>query len=1038
VRRLWIAFNNYSLYGESHPLTSRGIDDCAAALREGLDTVSMVTLHLEQDFIACEEWRLDKRAYGPRLVARLKDAKVQSLTFYRQLERSDIAVLLEMLADSSEYPSVDRMAEAIASRKAKALRFNYVTYQKVTMDESIVQRDLHRFAELLGQSAGDSPHGASSALGAPSHIQAQSPSTILTHVRAIRQAVGGGGASSLPPVEEIVESLAALRKSVFEDLRRQAAGGAAGEISEDVFSEVESLTADVIVRIVKEEYRGENMTIRQLAMLIRRLLPDVRELRRMLPLLKKALLEAGMGLDDYLRLVRELERELRDQGIGDVLIATAGELGVSSDEIVESLRTDPRTAVSLILLAAEIKSRGFEDDAAFAASIDEYIGRISQALREPRESAAEDHSGLSTTSALAALEEEFGKRLASGQEPAHVRESVMAALTQNGVFAVGGGDDEPGGASADGDANAAAAVSHMSSDSATAPDQASDFIERLRQRGVSERHLAGLDELIADLSAALGGDPALLRPMLDEYVHAAGACIANEDAIVADAAIDGAMAGIERRLVALRDERSLDPADIAAISRRLQEHIRALASPEKDAPGEATVTAAGGAVPGGTGAGADLDAALSLKGYSPADIGRFSALADEMRQMLGEGLQDTQATIAGFIETMGDTPALDPRWRTEESNSGALDAAMARIERDFLSYLGARGLPDTQIAAIGEALAHRLAELMVAPGAMRDEHSPLAAALRARGYAEKDLARFLALSEEMSRDLGPALEETRDILAEFISRDDHLDEWKQAAETSADIETVDAILARLEEEFLSFLQRKGIDHQRLASIGTQLSARLAHLLIKPETAESAAAADQGQPVAATDTSPRQARRAPLQKKRSQRLSGEIMRPKDTRALLEREIARCARYGCSFSCLSFSVEATRDDLTEREPVAAELAPVLNALRERLAASLRTPDVIGSTGSAAKNHILVVLPMTDAAGAEIVARRLDDSLRDFSAPGEQQPLRARIAVSAESFTGDKPIQVSSFLRRIKATHARARQDANVIESPPQTSE
>ncbi len=994
VRQLWIAYNNIGLYGDAHPLTKRAVNDCLEALNAALEEIAMVTLHLEQDFIACEEWRIEKRAYGPRLIARLKDAKIQSLSFYRDLDPVDFIALLEVLSNGADYPLVDDLVDELAERKAKGFRFNYVTYQKVTMDESIIQRDLHRFAELLSQNAGPAESPAADMLGAPAHVGRQSPSLILSHLRAIRRAVDQESGGQLPPAEEIVNSLTALRTSVIQDLRNQAANGVTGEVDEEVFSEIEQLTVEVILRIVKEEYRAENLSVKQLAMLIQRLLPDVRELRRMLPHLKRTLLEEGMSLEDYLLLVRELDRELQDSGIVDALVETGKELGVSIDEIIGSLRSDPRTAVSLMLLAAEIKSSGFQDEGAFAASIQDYIEQISAALgdRDSRRSVGDDD--LSTTRALAALEREFSTQLANRGASAPVRESISEALTQNGVFAL---RSRPADSAESARLADSSSVAHPAS---AADSQTADaIIDSLRSRGFEDSRISGYREFLEELHATIGGDLSLLAPLFDDYLSAvqAGPVQTSRDDISERQALDAAMAKIEEALAELQARHGLPREKISDISNAVTYHIQSLAS-------QASAIDRKTAPP--------LPELLARKGYSPADIERFGALAEEMRQLLGDDLEDTRTVLSGFINQLEEIPNTPGRGAVAESGNRAVDEALARLEQDFLAYLGRAGMPEEQISAIGRALARKLAELIAIPRDAehpRDESS-LSAMLKARGYPEKELARFLALSEEMSRELGPALEETREILAEFIAHSNHIPARHEGNIEPSNAATVDAILVRLEDEFMAFLQRRGVSQQRLSVIGKQLSARLAHLLVH--------SADQDQRHASPENKPS----SPSKRSRP-RTTPALMRPKDTRLFLEREIARCARYGCAFSCLSYSVTAIHTPDGSRSPAEYELIPLLNAVTEQLAPSLRTPDIIGAVGSAAKNHILVVLPMTGKEGADIVRRRQIDALGAMSVGLDNQRASVSVITSAETFEGAKPIQVSSFLRRVKSTHAKA---------------
>ncbi|MBD3320210.1 MAG: hypothetical protein GF350_03855, partial [Chitinivibrionales bacterium] len=64
VRNLWVAFNNFVLYGENHPLTRKAGENFFAHLEQTLRNSTPVTIHLEHDALVCEEWKVSERSYG--------------------------------------------------------------------------------------------------------------------------------------------------------------------------------------------------------------------------------------------------------------------------------------------------------------------------------------------------------------------------------------------------------------------------------------------------------------------------------------------------------------------------------------------------------------------------------------------------------------------------------------------------------------------------------------------------------------------------------------------------------------------------------------------------------------------------------------------------------------------------------------------------------------------------------------------------------------------------------------------------------------
>jgi hypothetical protein len=95
-----------------------------------------------------------------------------------------------------------------------------------------------------------------------------------------------------------------------------------------ILKETNALTDQVIARIVREEYNQGEISIPRLAQIIRRLLPEPGEIKRLLPLLKETLLAEGMSLAEFLRLIQELGKELESEGLVQALKESADTIGL--------------------------------------------------------------------------------------------------------------------------------------------------------------------------------------------------------------------------------------------------------------------------------------------------------------------------------------------------------------------------------------------------------------------------------------------------------------------------------------------------------------------------------------------------------------------------------------------------------------------------------------------------------------------------------------------------------------------------------------
>lgn len=401
VRTFWVAFNNAGLYGAKHPLASRTIDAFAEQLKIATDTSEAVTLYVEHPFLVCEEWRIGQKFYGERIVSRFKDAGIQSLTFYKGIGRTDAEGLVDALCAAKKLPTVEDMATGLEELGVKGFRFNYVTYQKVTADESIARQDLHRLAEILnvGNRIGDVADLAGKLIAAPAHIGQDSPTSLISRIRAFRETLAEQQSTEdegFPPAEEIIEMLSSLRKSMVDELRMQALSGKIGSQREEIIGELDSLAIDVTMRIIAEEYRRGSVTPSRLATIIRRLVPERKKLRELLPRLKETLLSEGMSLDGYLELVKELADELASDDVAALLGNAAENLGVSDEEIASVVKKDPKSAVRLILLSAELQSIGSIDRAAFGNHLSEYIEKICSLARGTERDSGGQEEWIST------------------------------------------------------------------------------------------------------------------------------------------------------------------------------------------------------------------------------------------------------------------------------------------------------------------------------------------------------------------------------------------------------------------------------------------------------------------------------------------------------------------------------------------------------------------------------------------------------------------------------------------------------------------
>jgi hypothetical protein len=103
------------------------------------------------------------------------------------------------------------------------------------------------------------------------------------------------------------------------------------------------------------------------------------ELKRLLPKIKTALLEDGMQLVDYLKMVDELSNELQDEELSKILQQSAEAVGLYGQDLIMEVKNNSVQAAELIFLAAEIRKAG-GDENLLTDLLVEYVERIGSRL----------------------------------------------------------------------------------------------------------------------------------------------------------------------------------------------------------------------------------------------------------------------------------------------------------------------------------------------------------------------------------------------------------------------------------------------------------------------------------------------------------------------------------------------------------------------------------------------------------------------------------------------------------------------------------
>lgn len=459
-----MAYNSAMLYGGAHQTAQEGAVPLFNLIRKYIDNKeSTLSIIAERESVYVENYCVDKIINARRLLVHFKKAGLQSISFDSTLTLESMRSLFLVLSDQLAYKTADDMKNALMLGHCEGIRLNYVVYRKMTVDEAIVNKEAAGVPAAAGADhSASSPFADDAAdlislkqlLDQPQLLDKLSDTdvrktagasfqTVLQQLRGITgQIKNRETPSGFVSGQELAQAVYTLKKEVVRNLSSIKASVALEGSQAMVVDELEAMSQEVILRIVREEYAGGAVSLKRLAQIIRRIVPDVKELKRMLPRLKETLLAEGMQIPDYLKLVTEIRKELDSDGMAGMFEGALEEIGVSMEELIASIKDDPADVVRLILLAAEIRKSTSEEPDQVSAVLSDYIERVSRTLlRGTKEVGGGDGLKFIKTSITRIQKDLVDKLRGQGvQEPVLDRTSKI--LSERMVAAVGSAKKE--------------------------------------------------------------------------------------------------------------------------------------------------------------------------------------------------------------------------------------------------------------------------------------------------------------------------------------------------------------------------------------------------------------------------------------------------------------------------------------------------------------------------------------------------------------------------------------------------------------------
>ncbi len=436
------AFGHAMMYGVQHQMTKDSISPFHAALAESLDKNPLITVTIEHESVLIEGSNVNKMVNAKRLVAHFKKTGIQSLSFEKGLAEQSLLSFLGVAADANKFPNAEAMKSEMAKRGVQGIRLNYVVFRRMTADEEVIRKGMTVVAPAglrpgvtggagpsdsvsLAKLLRDPKAAAGSLFYMPSGGAPSQPDTVISNVaklsNQIRQAAGSGQVSP----DNLMEAVLALREECFGHINDFKTAGLGDQEMDAVVNEVEKLSHDTIILLVREEYKSGEISTKRLAQILRRMLPDRRELRALLPQLKDALTGAGMPFVKYVELVNELRHELEGDDVVATLAAATREMGVTPDEVIEEIKKHPGDAARLMILSSELRRTGAGNESGFEQLLTDYIEKVSQQMAVGSADAANPDGGKQLGTVLQKIESNLLENL----KKQGVEQSVLTALS---------------------------------------------------------------------------------------------------------------------------------------------------------------------------------------------------------------------------------------------------------------------------------------------------------------------------------------------------------------------------------------------------------------------------------------------------------------------------------------------------------------------------------------------------------------------------------------------------------------------------------
>ncbi len=421
-----VTMNSALLYNASHPTTLKNALLLHKELSGVLNQYETVSFIVNRDSLFVEEIPVADTINPRRLLQQFIRIGIFSVTFYKNMSAEELQFFINVSVDCNY--NAGEIEKLLQNKKINNIRINYVRFGKVFSSDNTDSSELQKSGSLVKEN--DELTNKKQKLKDVLSIAMDDQSAFENALSLISDLRSEMQAAEPVTLNTMLGTLNEIRMTLAEAVETSKINGNYRVCADNISLQLNELTCQTVLKLIKQEYGRGALSVERLTKIVLRLLPDLNELRQLLPAIKTLLIEEGMTFDDYLRFIKMLNVEIDSESLSDSLSSAAEKIGISVNEIIDAFRKEPDDAAKLILLASEIRQGNRSDDVQLSNLLTEYIEKTSKALTLQSEK-TDGHGADALRRILSQVEEQIVSKLhGSGVRP-DLLEQVKRRLTDN-------------------------------------------------------------------------------------------------------------------------------------------------------------------------------------------------------------------------------------------------------------------------------------------------------------------------------------------------------------------------------------------------------------------------------------------------------------------------------------------------------------------------------------------------------------------------------------------------------------------------------